>query len=107
MVGGIMFTLFGLVSIVGTRWAKRTVKGSKLSQFQFWLFMGTHALLVAVGAYLLFHELPWQIPLFASFLAIGSRLWNGTTMHGRPQLSHQIINTGLLTLGVIASQWIL
>ena len=102
MIGGILFILIGLISIIGA--IIGAIK-KKLPTIQVGVFIITHALLLAAGIFLLYHSIPWFILVFLSLLALLTRIWNGLSIYGRVPLTHQIANASVLSISVVLSFW--
>lgn len=104
MIGEIILTLFGFISLSGALWLlyrPSSVQPSPTS-LQTGVFALAHGLLMVAGiiGMVAVHPLPLAVWAVLAAAALAARVWNGFSMYGRPRGSHVTVNIVILAVGV-------
>ncbi len=103
MIGAIVLTLFGFISLSGSLWSlyRPSPAQPSLSSLQKGVFALAHGLLMVAGIVALIHPpLPIVVWIALALAALATRVWNGFSMYGRPHASHVAVNVVILAIGV-------
>ena len=102
MIGEVILTLFGFISLSGSLWLlyrSSSVQPSPTS-LQTGVFAFVHGLLMVAGIIGMVHPLSIVLWIALAAAALATRVWNGFSMYGRPRASHVAVNIVILAIGV-------